>query len=220
LRFDGIDAAAGKVRDEARGLKDKYDKQAVLRGLLVQACAAFELYIRKAVESVLEYHEDNGDPIPEAVAKNNLYFTGRGFCLVHDGVGDRNLNFDEMALNISTCYSEEKHTILNKSAFTSFLGQCTHYSVEKTFKKIDIKDIWGEVARQKEIQKVLSAKAQKETAKLIEERMKEYLKIRNGIAHGDEGFESVTFDKFMDVLSFYRSLISSIEKVIRKRFAN
>ena len=35
-----------------------------------------------------------------------------------------------------------------------------------------------------------------------------------------EGFESVTFDKLMDVISFYRSLIASIEKVIRKRFAN
>lgn len=220
LRFDGIDAAASKVRDEARGFKNNYDSQAVLRGLLVQACAAFELYIRKAIESVLEYHESKGDPIPEAVGKNNLYFTGRGFCLVHDGVGDRKLNFDEMALNISTCYSESEQTKLNKSAFTSFLGQCTHYSVEKAFKKIDIKDIWVDVARQTDIQKALGAKAQKETAKLIEERMKEYLKIRNGIAHGEEGFETVTFDKLMDVISFYRSLIASIEKVITKNFAN
>lgn len=220
LRFDGIGDAATRVRNEVLGLKTKYDNQVVLRGLFVQTCAAFELYIRKAIESVLEQYESVGDPIPDAVEKSNLFFTGKSFCLVHDGLGERKLNFDEMALNISTCYTEGEVTKLNKSAFTAFLGQCSYYGVEKAFRGVDIKEIWMKVARQKEIQKALGAKGQKETAKLIEERMKEYLKIRNGIAHGTEGFKAVTFDKTMEVISFYRSLVASFEKVIEKQFAN
>ena len=217
LRYESLSDRARKVCSDARALKEKHDNQTVLRGLIVQSNALFEQYIRKAVEDVLHWHENNGQVLPVAVKNSNLYFTGRGFCLVYDGVGERKLDFQEMARNIATCFTDDQETKLNKAAASAFVGQCTHQSIDATFNKVDIRDIWTAVSREKEIRGVLGAKAQKETEKLIEERLKMYLRMRNGIAHGAEGFESVSYEECFEALGFYRALIVSFDSCIRKR---
>lgn len=192
----------------------------VYRGLFVQTCTIFEEFIRDTLESYVSAVQNlykNYDTLPKDIRNNHIAMTGRVFSRINEGINGRTVNYDNIAKVIGTCYIGSESYSLNNIVFSVFVTNCTTSVVEKFLKKAGYEgDIWSEVAKGKEIQKILGTKAAKETEKQLIEYVDKAIATRNNIVHAYGAVASA--QEVIEACNVYSQIISDISDILASKF--
>lgn len=192
----------------------------VYRGLFVQTCTIFEEFIRDTLESyvsaVQKMHR-NYDTLPKDIRNNHIAMTGRVFSRINEGINGRIVDYNTIAKTVGTCYLGSESYTLNNVVFSVFVANCTTSAVEQFLKKAGYGgDIWSEIAKGKEIQKVLGTKAAKETEKQLMEYVDKAIATRNSIVHSYGAVASS--QEVIEACNIYSEIVSGISSVLASKF--
>lgn len=214
--LNGDGAARTTVQNALR--HKAVDVGAFYKPLIVQVTGIFEGYIRAVAKAVIEEKFETVDVYfkhGENFRRDHLYHAA--IVLSHIKAGHLNgiaYNFDGLVKNLGKSLSGQTGYKLNSEVYTSLMGNPTSGRIQSLFSALSLKDPFSdELAKSAELKAHFGENAKGRVAKLAEKKLNEKLDRRNNIVHGDLTL-SIDLTELQDTLSFYRALVSALDKLI------
>lgn len=166
------------------------DESALLKGLLVQAVAVFEEFIRQVVSSAIDRKVKSSGKYSELnEGLRNGFLVHSGRVLTYYGSGSVNgvqYDFSKLTESLAMCLADEAGYFLEARVFTVLMGNCTPDRLKKLFEVIGLPQPFSaEFGECPELKKVTGEAGKVQAAKKSEVRLSQLIKLRNDIAHGD-----------------------------------
>lgn len=113
------------------------DESALLKGLLVQAVAVFEEFIRLVVSSAVDSKVKSSDKysgLNEALRNGFLVHSGRVLtCFGSGSVNGVQYDFSKLTESLAMCLADKEGYFLEPRVFTVLMGNCTPRSAQEAF---------------------------------------------------------------------------------------
>jgi hypothetical protein len=185
-------------------------------GFVVALSGAFEAFVSSLVRAAVAEWNACGDfdLIPQKIRDRHVYFTGRALSTIFEPLDHFQVDYHLFAKNLATCESNAKSFTMNVEAFSIFILNLTPKHLEDIMRYIDIPFNWDEVGAVTRLQQILGAKGTRETAKKAQDRLAEFIQLRNRIAHGGISSNNLTVADVLDYLEFFRVFSEKLSKIV------
>ncbi len=187
------------------------------KGMVVSLAGAFEHFIRRTLRDcilAINRARQKYDTLHEHIQKENIFRTGIALQTVFDPPDYLDLNYELLARNIGTCFSGSERVVLNADAFSIFVSIISPDKLTDALKRIGVKISWDDLGRTHEIRKVLEKDNTRETAKALQESLRNFARTRNKIAHSGSGGIVVTETDLEQLLRLFRTFAVALTSVI------
>jgi hypothetical protein len=214
--------AAGEVTRLAQSFMNSKESrpEGVYGPLLVRLLGAFERYIRKSVDFVLEARSacvTDYEQLPDALQSRHIRLTGRTLANIDEPRDHLLLDVGSLIDNLSSCKPGRSDFKLNTIAFTSAIVGAGPSVLEKALASVDIDGWWDAVGRNDVLMRYLGTKGPRQTGERSKERLRELSRWRNQLAHGSDEELAVSEAQLQDAIDFIRTFTASLDNVIRER---
>ena len=194
--------------------------EGIFGALLVRLLAAFERFIRRRIAERVVAQASGAkkyDDLPEQLRKRHLVLSGRALGML-DYVPDH-LSVDPEALldGLATCRAGATTFSLNSRAFEIAVSGPTPEGVTKALESVGVEGWTDKVGALPSVAAAVETKATKvrETAKKVEERLRQLSRWRNNLAHAGDAEITVDEDLLRKQLTFLRALGEAIDTLCR-----
>lgn len=198
-----------------RALKLKtVDKNALLKGLLIQTVAIYEDFVREMVSYVVNKLTTQGVKYKDLNLKlKNGFISSTGKVLTHYGSGTVNgvkYDFNNLTQSLVSCLSHHDAYHIDPRVFTILLGNCTSSRLVGLLSLLGVSDdIFDTIKGDAGLGKVFQETRKSQVAELTKNRLDELIGFRNDIAHGDLT-RAVSTDELDDAIKFFKALIKAL----------
>lgn len=193
-------------------LRDDY-LPVIYGALLVRIAAAFEMFLRKLVEAIVESAQrkyPRFEDVPEVLREASIRFTG--FALFQKSSPRDHLAFDYSVLieNLATCRPGQSSVRLNPTVFSAGIQGGKPEAIEKALRSVCIEDWWDHVCADRELQSALGAKKSREAKALLVDELENLWRRRNILAHGGVNSAAPTEQELRKLISVIRTFGSAL----------
>lgn len=206
--------------EQARKI-DTSGVDAIQRGLYIQIGSVFETFFKAYAETVIVRQESatRYELLPIALRKSNVYYTGRVFTKIHEGVSGRLVDFDMYSRNIGTCLPQSEKFKINAEAFTMFVGNCTPDIIDKLMKDCGFTGFtWDEVAKGGNLATLLKESSHRKAGKLARDKVANYLERRNALVHQGAQHQTVSTSDVTETGTFFLALVTAFYDFAKRKF--
>lgn len=200
-------------------IKQRVRVEGLTAGLLVRAMAAFERYLRKIVEEVIDnVAVGKFDEVPLAIRERNLVLTGRLLAAYGTEKDFQKFNYEEIVDNLASCKMGAGDFRLNATAFSFGVVGSGPDHVERALKNLELEAWWDSVGGTHQMQALLGTRKARETGVKAKEKLKELSRWRNHIAHGGDEEVSLSEELFKEAITFIALFSYWMDAEIKKLF--
>lgn len=208
-----LDTAALARLSDAIKLKST-SPNALYRGLFIQANSIFEIFVREfssIVADNIASQASRYSQLPEAFRHQHIALSGK--ILREINTGDLTLhrvNFNNLTSALGKCFSDAENFSLASEVFTLKIGNITPERLKDLFEQLALPHPFRPgVGNNGAIQKVLGEKSKQTAANLAEKKLKEIVRKRNLLVHGDSDL-AVERSDLNETFDFLKALISAL----------
>jgi hypothetical protein len=221
LHWSAMDSDAKKLADTF--LKQGNAEERVLyRGMVVLLSGAFEQFVRRVIrdcvtsinKSVFKY-----DALDEKIQKQHVYRTGIALQTIHEPLDHLVLDYEGLGKNLGTCFNGSNDYSLNADAFTIFMSVISPKSLVDALDRLGLNINWDDLGRVQGLQDHFGKSDTRETAKAIQDFLKDFGRTRNKIAHTGNSGVVITESDFSQLLKMFRIFASAFSAVIESELA-
>lgn len=190
------------------------DKSALLKGLLIQAVAIYEDFIREMVSCIVSKLTSNATKYDDLSLKiKNGFITSTGRVLAFYGSGTVNgvkYDFNNLTDSLVSCLSSREGYYIDPRVFTILLGNCTSSRLTSLLNLLGVSDdIFEDIKSDNGLMKVFNETRKSQVVELSKNKLDDLINVRNDIAHGDLT-RSISGDELEDAISFLKALIRAL----------
>jgi hypothetical protein len=207
------DTAALSRLSDAIKLKST-SPNALYRGLFIQANSIFEIFVREfssIVADNIASQASKYSQLPETFRHQHIALSGK--ILREINTGDLTLhrvNFKNLTSALGKCFSDAEDFSLASEVFTLKIGNITPERLKDLFEQLALPHPFKPgVGNNGAIQKVLAEKSKQTAANLAEKKLKEIVKKRNLLVHGDSDL-AIERSDLNETFDFLKALISAL----------
>lgn len=190
----------------------------IFSSLYLRILAAFERYIRQCVEQyVARVTKEYGsfEKTPSLITKRNISLTGNLLANIDTPNEHLQIDFEQLIKNLATCVTGGGELQLNAVAFSAPIVGCSPQTLSRAFERmLEIPTFWDRMGSNAPLQKLLGTKKPRETGALAEERLKEYWRRRNHLAHGGDDI-ALTSEEIILVAETIKTISSAIDDIVK-----
>jgi len=190
------------------------------RGMVVVISGAFEHAVRRILEEAISAYSSTRRgfaSIPQHIRDQNMIRTGRALTRFREPLDHAPLDHQSLVERLASCKPDAEAFHLNPEVFSCCVSSITPGHLEEIFEWIDTKLNWDDFGRNGDFEKLLGTTGAKATGKGVEERLRQFTKLRNNIAHAGGGNLRVTDDEVDIFIRFFRILVSCISERVGYR---
>jgi hypothetical protein len=214
--YNSMPAELKTELDRAMALKNT-EASTLYRGLILEANAAFELFVRQIIEAAaLEVAKkvDRYSELDKKIRDGHALNSAAVLSKLHDGeVNGNKYDFDNLQSNLGLCFSDSVKFALNTDVFAIFIGTYSPDKIKKVFEVFGIGPPFDDATgRNAAIKKWAKGAGTREARKLAQEFLENQIKTRNLIAHGSHSL-AVLASEVTDSVDFFTALADAfVEK--------
>lgn len=216
VRWEGMSAEERNIVQSF--LKIKESRTEGLYGpLLVRLFAAFERYLRTLIVWTVDQHNSVAgkyDDISPTMAQRNRLLTGRVLALAEF---PDHLMFDIPVLieNLATCKSGGAGSFrLNSIVFGSGIAGFSPKNLDTALESIDIDNYWDALGKDTKLTAILGTKGARQTGTEAKDKLKEFSRLRNHLAHGGDGIPAISETQLRDAITFIGAFSKALEDLV------
>jgi hypothetical protein len=194
------------------------EESVLYRGMVVSLSGAFEQFVRRVLrDSVIAVNVTgaNYDRVHEGIRRQNVYRTGLALQTIFEPLDYLELDYEVLAKNLGTCFLGSERPVLNADAFAIFLSIVSPDKLVDALARIGIKMDWDELGSMQPIQKALEKDSTRETAKALQETLKQFGRTRNKVAHSGSGGVVVSDSDLEQLLRLFRMFSRGLCAVVQ-----
>lgn len=190
------------------------DQSALIKGLLIQAVAIYENFVREMVSVVIYKLTTQGTQYVDLSLKlKNGFISSTGKVLTHYGSGTVNgvkYDFDNLAQSLISCLSSRVDYHIDPRVFTILLGNCTSSRIISLLNVLGVSEnIFEDIKSDSGLKKHFNETRMSQVEELTKNGLDELINLRNDIAHGDLT-RSVSIDELERAIQLLRAFIKAL----------
>jgi hypothetical protein len=177
------------------------------RGMAVVLSGAFEQFVRRIVQDavvVINERATGFDDVAESIRVQNIYRSGRALSTVTEPLDHLIVDYHAVAKSLATCFPGAKEFTLNAEAFSLFVSSLTPKRLDDICRWIGVSLDWDSLGRNHDFERMFGTKGARATGKAIGDKLAEFTKLRNRVAHVGTGGIAVTDTDVELYLRFFR----------------
>lgn len=192
------------------------------RGMIVVLCGAFEEFVRRLVQDAVARINEKAaafDDVPETVRIQNVHLTGRALLAAKDPPDHIAIDSTTLASGLSTCVSGAVEFKLNAEAFSLFITNLTPSHLDTVCRSFGVEIDWDFIGGLATFEALFGTTGARATGKQAAARLKQFVSLRNRIAHTGAGGITVSDMDVEDYIKFFRAfaprLVTYVEGKLR-----
>ncbi len=208
------------------GLADSFIKleppevRPLLNGLFVTVVAAFEEFLRTIIATAVRQKagrcktfKDMG----ESFIHRHMEYSGRLLAAVHNPPAHLSIDYYDLCRRLGTCLPDSTKYEVNDAALSNVRGLVELDSFFECLNALGYSVHWDDLARNKELQKLLKTRNTRNTSKELKQAIHETVRNRHKIAHSGQSFADISEDIFVDKLMLLQMTANAIASHLEKQ---
>jgi hypothetical protein len=200
----------------------EYTVEVGYSGLTVALAGSFEQFVRRLIRDGVQWINkqiEKYEAITIPLLHQNLLRSGHALATVIDPPAEVVYDYETLCFNLGTCRKNGGQLMLNAEAFAVHLTNMTVPKIDDALERIGVKINWDVFGSDQAMQKVTGLKG-REGAKMTEEWLKDFMKVRNRIAHTGIGGAIVADADVVSAIAFFSAfapvLAATVEAAVKK----
>jgi hypothetical protein len=211
---------------ESRGMVQRFIQQKdvelgiVYRGFVILLAGNLEQIVRRLLQdavSALNKEITNFDQLPESIRLHNTFRSGQTLATIAEPIDHFQVDYTKVAQNLATCIAGATSYSLNAEAFTIHVSNTTPKHVLDVFRRVGVSIEWTDLGQIKFLREVLEKKDTAETARAIESFLRDFIRLRNRIAHTGSGGASVNESDVARYVKVLRAFGQALAEVVTSK---
>jgi hypothetical protein len=189
----------------------------VYRGFVILLAGNFEHFVRRLLhDAVSELNKltSKYEDLHATIRLHNVYRSGQALATAAEPIDHFPVDYANVAKNLATCLSGSDQYILNAEAFTIHIMNTTPKNFIDAFRRVGISIEWNDLGQVKALRDALEKKDTAETANSTESFLRDFIRLRNRIAHTGTSGASITESEITQYMKVLRGFTVAVAQVV------